>query len=437
MLKNTLLRSKIVYNSIIASVDQAALSALSFFISIVLIKNVAKVEYGYYSIGFSIALFLICIQNAIVNTPLAVLLVSKKSDEKKIYAASLGLGQFIVILPAVCLGFGIAAISKWGGLDATQAAVAAAICFAAIGILFREFLRAYFFAEEIPQQVLKIDLAYVIIFLSGVGIIYFFATISVPLIFVLMGICGILAGLIFGRRRNWHFRHLALKKSYSENWKYGKWALLGVIVWHVQNYSYLYLLGALLGGAAVAEVSAARLLMMPMILFREGWMKIAVPYGSRLREQRNLNRFFKEQLLICLIFGLVVVLYTAVIMSLSGFLQTMLFTQKYTDSLSYILFYAVIFIVGFLGVNANYGLQVTKHFDLITKINFFTMLVTLGCTYFLIKGYGIKGSLTALIIGEALVAGILWFNYAKIVFFRLSDQRVPRTKKIMAPRYSK
>jgi len=437
MLNNTLLRSKIVLNSIVASVDQAALSGLSFLISIVLIKTVPKVDYGYYSIGFSVALFLICIQNAIVNTPLAVLLVSKNSSEKKTYAASLGLGQFIVILPAVCLGLILAAMLKFGGLDPTQAAVAAAICFAAIGILFREFLRAYYFAEEMPQQVLKIDLFYVLIFLCGVGIIYFFFKISVSFIFVLMGISGILAGLIFCCARNWRPHKLSIKKSYRENWKYGKWALLGVIVWHIQNYSYLYLLGALLGGAAVAEVSAARLLMMPMILFREGWMKIVVPYGSRLREQRNLKRFFKEQLLACLIFGLVVVLYTAVIMSLSGFLQTMLFTQKYTDSLNYILFYAVIFIIGFLGVNANYGLQVTKHFDLITKINFFTMLVTLGCTYFLIKGYGIKGSLTALIIGEALVVVILWYNYAKIVFFRLADHRIPRTKKAMVPRYSK
>jgi O-antigen/teichoic acid export membrane protein len=422
----------------VASVDQAALSALSFLISIILIKNVPKIEYGYYSIGFSIALFLICIQNSIINTPLAVLLITKNGSEKRTYTASLGVGQFIVILPVVCLGFAITAILKFVGLDATQAAVAAAICFAAIGILFREFLRAYFFAEEKPQQVLKIDLFYVLTFISGIGIIYFFFKISTSLIFILMGISGIIAGLIFCRVRDyWPFHQLSIKKSYIENWKYGKWALLGVIVWHIQNYSYLYLLGALLGGEAVAEVSAARLLMMPMILFREGWMKIVVPYGSRLREQRKLNRFFKEQIVICLIFGLIVVLYTAVIMSLSDFLQTMLFTQKYSDSINYILFYSVLFIIGFFGVNANYGLQVTKHFDIITKINFLTMLVTLACTYFLIKGYGIKGCLTALIVGEALVAGILWYNYAKIVFLGSTNCRFPRTKKVMASRYTK
>ena len=51
------------------------------------------------------------------------------------------------------------------------------------------------------------------------------------------------------------------------------------------------------------------------------------------------------------------------------------------------------------------------------------MLVTLGCAFLLIKAYGIKGGLTALIIGEVLVAGILWFYYGKIVFFhRLTDQ---------------
>ena len=106
-----------IFKSIIASFDQAILSALSFIISIVLIKTVSKVDYGYYAIGFSIALFLISIQNAIVNTPLAILLVSKKDNVKKKYTASLFYGQFIVILPVAFIGISAAAMAFSMGFD--------------------------------------------------------------------------------------------------------------------------------------------------------------------------------------------------------------------------------------------------------------------------------------------------------------------------------
>ena len=71
--------TSLIFKFGIASVDQAMISALNLLISIILIKTASKVEYGYYSIAFSISLFLISIQNAIVNAPLAVLLVSKKN----------------------------------------------------------------------------------------------------------------------------------------------------------------------------------------------------------------------------------------------------------------------------------------------------------------------------------------------------------------------
>lgn len=437
MTKRHFLSVSTIVNSVVASVDQATLSGLSFLISIILIKNVSKVEYGYYSIAFTITLFLICVQNAIVNSPLAVLLVSKKGSESKNYPASLFYGQFIVFVPIVCLILTAAALFTYFGFHSPHTSLAAALSFASVGILLREFLRAYFFAEEMPQQVLKMDVLYVLLFLTGLYTLHLLLSIRVSSVFILMGISGILAGIIFCRGRNWHYREVSIKKSYRENWKYGKWALLGVIIWHIQNYSYLYLLGALLGSVAVADVSAARLLMMPMILFREGWMKIAIPHGSRLREQRQLDRFVKEQVFICLIFAIIVVLYTAAITNFSEVLQTVLFTQKYSGSLSYIIFFAVIFIIGFFGVNANYGLQVTKNFDLITKVSFFTMLVTLGCAYFLIKAYGIKGGLTALIIGEVLVSGILWFYYAKIVFYDLVSHRYMTQKKVLIPKISR
>ena len=427
--------SSTLINTAVASVDQATLSALSFIIQIILIRHVSKVEYGYYSIAFTISLFILTIQNAVVNTPLAVLLVTKKNSERKNYAASLCYGQFLVIIPAVCFGLAVAVMLAHLGFDSTQVAIGAAVCFAAIGNLYREFFRAYFFAEQNSFKVLKIDTIYAILFLGAVALIYLLFHVSVAAIFIMIGICGLLASLVFSWQQNWKYNLESIKQSYAENWKYGKWALVGVIVTHIQSNGYLYMLGALLGSVAVADVSAARLLMMPLILVDAGYMKIAVPHGSRLREQNQLDRFLKEQVLVSMIYVLIVGIYLGVLISLSGLLSKLVFTQKYTDSFDYLPYWAVLFTIGFIGKNAGYGLQVMKKFDLIAKANFLTMLLTMGCAFVFIKAYGIKGGLTGLIIGNASIAIVLWFYFVKMVFLKAADRTTIRPQKIVLPKF--
>lgn len=156
----------LLYKSGIASLDQAFLSGLNFLISIVLIKIVSKPEYGYYSIFFSIILFMASIQTAVINTPLAVLLINKRGDEKRKYVGSLFFGQNLFLFPIALIGV-LGGIVTWyfNLLESSLSAIIVAISLAFIGILLREFLRAYFFADEIPKTVLIIDVLYVVLFI--------------------------------------------------------------------------------------------------------------------------------------------------------------------------------------------------------------------------------------------------------------------------------
>ncbi len=408
-----------ILKSGIATVDQAMLSTLNLSISIILIKTTSKAEFGYYSLALPISLFLISIQNAIINTPLAVLLITKKGGDRLQYAASLCYGQFFAILPAVFIGLVAIGLLRFWNLDSTQASVAAALCLATVGLLFREFLRAYFFAKETPLRVLKLDALYAILLLGLIALGYLFLTISVPTVFVLMGVSALLVALLFSRELGWHCHPKSVTESYCENWKFGKWALLGVLVTHIQNYSYVYLLGVLLTSVAVADVSAARLLLVPLVFVESGWGKIVVPHGSRLREEGQIALFFKEQILVSLVLALCVMAYTVLLCTFSGIIQNFLFTEKYANSLDYVLFWGMIFAIRFISLNASYGLQVTKNFHTISKVNFVTMLVTVGSAYFLIKSHGPKGGLMALILGGALLAVVLWYCFGKTVFFQM------------------
>jgi O-antigen/teichoic acid export membrane protein len=417
-----ILKLPVLFNSMAAAFDQGILSLLSFFISILLVKNVAKIEYGYYSIGFTVTLFVLSVQQAIVNTPLAVLLIEKKQKQKFSYVGSLCYGQFYLVIPTVCLALAVIVTLSFFKFDSTQTWIAASVCFALVGTLLREFLRAYLFAEESPLQVLKMDSIYIVLLLISILISYFFFKINVSMIFILIGSIGLIAGFYSIQGRGWQFSKQSIKESYRQNWKFGKWALFGGIVTYVQSHGYIYILAALLGSVAVAEVSAARLLIMPMIFFRAGWSSIVIPRGSRFREQNQLNRFFKEQVIVTILYVIIVLIYAVVLFSLSDVLQNFLFTQKYVDAFVYFPYWVAINIVGFFGMNAGFGLQVTKNFAIMSKLSFFSMLVTLISAYFLISVHGIMGGLAALIIGDSLLGIVLWGFFFKSVFSSATAQ---------------
>ncbi|HQI39713.1 MAG TPA: lipopolysaccharide biosynthesis protein [Ignavibacteriaceae bacterium] len=415
----------LLYKSVIASIDQAFLSGLNFLISIVLIKIVSKPEYGYYSIFFSIMLFMASVQTAIINTPLAVLLITKKEDEKRKYAGSLFFGQNLFLFPLAFIGV-VVAIALWyfNLLEFSLSAIIGAISIAFIGILLREYLRAYFFADEDPKTVLVIDVLYVILFIILGYLAYILSQLNVASVFFLMGLCSLLVGIFFIKQNIWNFSRSDIKASYRENWKYGKWALFGVTVTHIQTYSYLYLLGIIVSSVAVADVSAARLLLMPLILVQEGWSKVILPHGSKLRETKRLPRLFKEQIAISVAFVIIVFSLVFILFFLEPILLNILLSTKYANSFDYIFYWGAIFAIGFITLNASFGLQVLKHFELISKINFVTMIITVLLAYFLIHSNGSTGGLVALIIGQTVSAIILWYYYTKETFSKKQSSMV-------------
>jgi len=409
----------LIIKSGIASVDQAFLSALNFLISIVLIKTVSKPEYGYYSIFFSIILFMASTQNAVINTPLAVLLITKKGGKKKKYVGSLYFGQNLFLFLFALIGI-LAGMLTWyfNLLDSSLSAIIAAISIASIGILLREFLRAYFFADEAPKTVLIIDIIYIVLFIILSFVAYLFSQLNVAVVFFLMGLSSFFVGLYFSSKSKWKFSRSDIKTTYSENWKYGKWALFGVTVTHIQTYSYLYLLGIIVSSAAVADVSAARLLLMPLILVQEGWSKVILPYGSKLREEKRLSRLFKEQIAITIAFVVIVMFLVLSLIFFKPLLLRIVLSAKYANSFNYIFYWGAIFAMGFITLNASFGLQVLKNFELISKINFVTMIVTVLLSYFLIYSNGIEGGLIALLVGQIVSAILLWYYYSKETFFK-------------------
>jgi O-antigen/teichoic acid export membrane protein len=249
-----------------------------------------------------------------------------------------------------------------------------------------------------------------------IGIAYLIFDINGAAFFIIMGVSAFLISIIFNRGLGYSYNWKSIKESYSENWKFGKWALLGVFVTYIQSSSYLYLLGALSGSAAVADVSASRLLLMPFQLLQIGWGKTTISRGSKLREKNQLKRFFNEQIMASLFITGALIFYVWLLLLGSDFLGSFLFTKKYEKSLNFIVLWGVIFAMGNFALNASFGLQVAKEFHIMAKVNTITMIITVCLSYFLIKHHEIEGGLVSLIIGQTLLAFALWWFFRAKVF---------------------
>jgi hypothetical protein len=223
---------------LIAFADQAVLSGTNLVITLFLMKTVPKEEYGYYSIAFAVSLFLISLQNAIVTTPLAVLLAGKSHEERDHYVAALHWGQIITLVPAAAAGLAVTGVMYFFWFRNAGVLTIGGLCFAAVGILQREFLRAYHFARQSPSTVLRLDSSYAVAFLALVAAAYMSFRMSAPVVFGLMGISALVTSAFF-KRGTWKFDWPAIRASYREHWPFAKWSLTGVMVTHVQSYCNL------------------------------------------------------------------------------------------------------------------------------------------------------------------------------------------------------
>ena len=91
--------SPLFFRGAISFFDQGLLSAANFAVGIVLIKTVPQEHYGYWAIAKIIFIFLVSIQNAVITTPLNVLLASKTANQKNKYVKGLFRGQLLFLLP--------------------------------------------------------------------------------------------------------------------------------------------------------------------------------------------------------------------------------------------------------------------------------------------------------------------------------------------------
>ncbi|MBL8481974.1 MAG: hypothetical protein JNJ60_07260, partial [Rhodocyclaceae bacterium] len=274
--------------------DQALLSAFNFGLNLYLIRAWPPEQFGFFAVLAAAGIFAAMLQNALVNTPLAVHLpVAPGSAERALLRRAFGSANLLLTALVLVLAWALAELSLGGG----QALLAALAALHAAAQFLREYYRSRLAVDAHLGALLWSDLAYLLLACGALGAIEYLA---LPAQQALPLLLGALAGAaLLSVAPHWRPPHPAawpalpreLRQVFGAQMHEIRWSLAGVITTDIQNRGYIFVAAAVFGPAAVAHLQAGRLFFGPLNLLSGAWARVARPRLAQCAGQGDQAAF--------------------------------------------------------------------------------------------------------------------------------------------------
>jgi len=394
-----------IRGGLIAALDQGVLSVSNFVAGALFIKLASSEEYGLY-VALSSVLFLFsAFQNAVVSTPMTMLLPRIEQSKRNSFVASLFVGQF-----AALLLLGIATLPFFSTLVDTMLEVKASLLLGVIfglstlAFLSRDFLRSCFYVDLRPPKALTLDGVYALGFVILLLILALSGTLSAQSSILMIGVSAVIAcGTAASRWRTVFKDGVALEATFKQTWQYSKWGLLGGVASWLQQNTFIYLASIAQGASGVAPVAAARLFVVPSSLVVTGWGIYIRPIMSNaagVEGKRKLLSLVKLGTIGLMVF---MIAYTVVLFFLYSWLSPSILPAAYQDIGIYILLWGGIGLIDVFYSNLSNALQSLLLFRALSFMGIVAMVVSVLLGAFLALSYGSVGFLCGVVVSNIVL----------------------------------
>jgi O-antigen/teichoic acid export membrane protein len=272
----------VIRATVISTIDQAMLSALNFGIAALLIHYASKEDYGLYSQLVNLQSFFSPLHAGVFVS--AYLVLASKMDQSRqfVYRGSMAQAELAITVSSAVLVVAICAAGGWLFNSSITSNSSIAFGCALMGLWWREFVRQTRFANFSYGQALNIDATYCAITVAALGWVFLRHDLTTQSVFWCMAIGGLAAGApLLKIVRGVHVDLADISREVALSWSVGRWDVLGSFVTWGYGQSYIYF-AALHGGLnEAAEVSAGRLLGVPLSLMWISYANVMRPSASR------------------------------------------------------------------------------------------------------------------------------------------------------------
>jgi O-antigen/teichoic acid export membrane protein len=422
-------RSRLLQLFSTSVVDQIMLSAGNFFVGFMLIRRTSDADYGMFVLVQSAILLLVSGQNAWLSGPLAVLAPKRPPDQRRAMVGAVAGSQIrlLVWATAASLLVPLAGLLL-GRLTTLVAAVAAVGILAAAASLQREYVRSVLFVYSRSNDVFVSDAFYVAALLVGALLAAFG-----PAPRVLWAVAGVLAaawcgGAVahrsLGRNPGWVGGDA--RPYWREMRPLGIWSALGAVIYWSFGQSYNYMLASRVNLTAVADVNAARLLLMPAFVVALGIKSLLIPSAASWLAESGLARLVKR--LAVFAAGIVVLdlMYVACVWLLRDWMTDDLLHKHIGDRDALLLLWASIAIIGLVRDVLQCALIALESFRPMAWLTGLSAVISLSLTWFGLAWWGPRAALIGVISGECVnLLGVLWLLRRRLAASRAAPARAP------------
>jgi len=401
---------RLLTGSLLGAIDQAVLSAFSLGVGLAFIRLGSKYEYAAYTLLFSALQLAQAVQNALISSPLTTLGAGRSASGgvNSLTEAAKRLQSWLVaaIVGACVLG----ALWDWF-VGAARVPVIAALALASAGLLSREFIRAGHFLRHQALRALASDLFYVGVAAALIGALILAHALTAALVLGAMGVAGLTSAFRsgLGSRRLFGAVPAAERAHMIELWACAKWALPSVVNSWLQANAFLFLVQWLISHEAVADLSASRLLLVPLSFLAVGWASAFRPRATSLFANGQVAQVHRMAMRSAIGFLAVGAIYGGCLYLAMPLLQSAVLGPKYTGLGWMVVSWLVLFIV-----MAVRGVGMTC---MLTHPSGFRSLYVYGCVALIVAVpavvmAGLAGSLPCVVAGlslsELVLAGLIW-----------------------------
>lgn len=394
-------------------VGQVLLSASNFIVGLLLIRYTSDPDYGLFILAQTTIGFATTAQAAWVSGPLAVLAAKRDPEPRRdmIGAVSISLRRYsfvMAVLLVLLVPVG-AVLGYWSWRTATVSALTiAAGWFAMRRDFFRNLLQLY----SRPGLLLRADLLAMAALIGCAAVAAFgpfdAALVAVGGLIISGGLGSAAAGRVLGRDPGWVDDGQAAL-YWTQMRRLAVWSTVGALIYWVFSQSYNYVLAARVDLAAVADVNAARLLLMPSIVITVGIRGLLFPMAARWLVEIGFEALLKRLLVIFFAVGLLHALYFGVLWLGRDFVTGTIMNKVIRDREELLLLWAGIALLGVVREVSQMAVLAMEKFKAMAYFSAVSAAASLSVMWFGLDYFGPPAALIGQIAGELIgIAGIFW-----------------------------
>ena len=401
----------------LALADQAVVSGASFVTAVLISRWTSPTQLGFYSIGISLLVSLVTVQDSLVARPYAIQRYRPQGTPAEHAGASLTHSSLLSALAIVALA--AAALGLWARDTGPELVVMTwALAAVAPFALLREFGRGFAYAHLHIAQALMLDVAVAAIQLGALYWVGWTGRMSSATAFLALGAaCAPTATVwLYLARGNFAIRADQLWATTMQSWGLGKWLFVGQIAVLAQGYVAHWLLAWVAGARATGVYAACMSIISfanPLII---GLGNILTPRAALALNEGGRQRLWRQTIQDSLSFGVAMTLFCAAVVFAGDDVMRLLYPGKDYEGHGHTLtVLAVALLASAIGTPVSNALAVMERPRAIVWASLVGAVLTAVLVWRLTIAWGLAGAAYGFLAGNVAGAVGRWAAFSALV----------------------